>query len=376
MTLFHTQFPRTCRRPRRGFSYLSIICLLGTTSTGLWLLLGSAKDHPGSAPAVAQAMPAAMTAPGSAVKPEYSNIKDIQVGQRVVTPQTDPRGKLPTNVNPTTWKKLSLRLLNHWPDGTIDEMRVQTLQAPSWILEHGTRVGSKVPIPLDLTEMGIPQQPAEVVAIERCPIVQDGPGRVVLTTVSHLNNFLFDLKVQGERGPPVSVEVTGWHKLYSESRGWVSVCELRTGEQLRGRRSPLIVTSLTRHAGTNRVYNMTVEAEHVYYVAAIGVLAHNTQCVAPVTMDQAIDRAVAHAGEDANVVLTKGGNVQLIGEATKDATGKTVRNIARLDVNPADPHVQALGPHLNEEVQINGVSQPGDPHTPIDPATVKPGDHG
>lgn len=64
---------------------------------------------------------------------------------------------------------------------------------------------------------------------------------------------------------------------------------------------------------------------------------------------------------------------------TTDEAGNAVRKIARFDVNPNSAHVQKLGPHLNLETQINGrtvTSGPlKDPHTPIDPSTIRPGDY-
>ena len=56
---------------------------------------------------------------------------------------------------------------------------------------------------------------------------------------------------------------------------------MRDGEQLRGHRGPLTVTSLSRVPGVHRVYNMTVESEHVYRVATLGVLVHNNGCYEP-----------------------------------------------------------------------------------------------
>jgi hypothetical protein len=44
------------------------------------------------------------------------------------------------------------------------------------------------------------------------------------------------------------------------------------------------------------------------------------------------------------------------------------------DVNPNDPHVANNGPHLNLETQQNGVIIDNQ-HIPIDPSTVRPGDH-
>jgi prepilin-type N-terminal cleavage/methylation domain-containing protein len=166
-----------------------------------------------------------------------------------------------------------------WPDGTQDTIEVQTLQPSAWLARHEAHVGGSVPIPLDLREMGLPPMSAQVLAIAPCPPIGDGPGRVVLTTVNHLNSFLFDLKVNGERGPPQLIQVTGWHKLYSQDRGaWTSACELKAGEVLSGREGPLTVSSLDRHPGTVRVYNLTVESEHQYYVSDAGLLAHNNGC--------------------------------------------------------------------------------------------------
>jgi hypothetical protein len=206
-------------------------------------------------------------------------IETIRVGERVVTPETIPGFSLPTAVDPATWRLVSLRMLNRWADGTADTMLVQTVQPPQWLSEHQVKVGARVPIPLDLKEMGVEDQLAEVTAVSACPPIETGPGRVVLTTVNHLNSFLFDLTVQGERAPPSQITVTGWHKLYSEDRAaWVSVCELKIGEKMRGRDGPLTVASLVRHAGTETVYNMTVEGEHQYYVADAELLAHNADC--------------------------------------------------------------------------------------------------
>jgi hypothetical protein len=95
-------------------------------------------------------------------------------------------------------------------------------------------------------------------------------------------------------------------------------------------------------------------------------------------MDEALDRAAAHVGDNPTSVRSGSGGVQFMSESVDEA-GNTVRNIARFDVNPNSAHVQKLGPHLNLETQINGrtvVSGPlKDPHTPIDPTTVRPGDY-
>lgn len=42
----------------------------------------------------------------------------------------------------------------------------------------------------------------------------------------------------------------------------------------------MIVVGVTRVPGVHRVYNMTVEGEHVYHVSTFGALAHNLGCAA------------------------------------------------------------------------------------------------
>lgn len=75
-----------------------------------------------------------------------------------------------------------------WADGTVDDVNVRTLQPPEWLEAFDARVGAEVPLPLDLVEMGLPADlTAKVLSIEPCPPIDDGPGRVVLTTVKHLN---------------------------------------------------------------------------------------------------------------------------------------------------------------------------------------------
>jgi hypothetical protein len=44
---------------------------------------------------------------------------------------------------------------------------------------------------------------------------------------------------------------------------------------VRGLHGDMVVTSVMRHAGENRVFNMTVEADHDYYVGALAALTHN-----------------------------------------------------------------------------------------------------
>jgi hypothetical protein len=55
----------------------------------------------------------------------------------------------------------------------------------------------------------------------------------------------------------------------------VTVDRLRIGEHVPGVAGPLAVKSIERLPGVHRVYNMTVESEHVYHVSTLGALVHN-----------------------------------------------------------------------------------------------------
>jgi len=210
-------------------------------------------------------------------------IETVRVGQRVVAANPElagsPRSTL-TAVDPSTWRLLRLRAVDTWPDGTVDTIEVETLQPPEWIARHKAAVGAAVPLPLDLVEMGLSDDlRATVVANEPCPTIDDGPGSVVLTTVNHLNPYVLELTLRDGQGHQETVRPTGFHKFYSEARqAWVSAEDFSVGEQTAGKTGPLEVVALSRFPGTHRVYNMTVEGQHVYHVSVLGAAAHNNGC--------------------------------------------------------------------------------------------------
>jgi YD repeat-containing protein len=73
-----------------------------------------------------------------------------------------------------------------------------------------------------------------------------------------------------------TVRATGGHKSYSaDRRTWIPVDRLRGGHHIPGVSGVLSVVAVNRLPGIHRVYNMTVEEEHVYHVATLGALAHN-----------------------------------------------------------------------------------------------------
>jgi hypothetical protein len=199
-------------------------------------------------------------------KYKHTRIADIKVGERVVTSTDDT--PQPTQVDSATWKKVTLYAEEKWYDGTIDSINVVTLVPPEWIALHDAKVGNMVPIPLDLVEMGLEENLlAKVQAIEQCPEIRAGPGRVVLTTVNHLSRGVCNLTYTNQDGKIETIRPTSSHRFYSLDRNeWIHIGDARPSEKLKGL------------GKTERVYNMTVEAEHVYHVGKLNLLAHNNFC--------------------------------------------------------------------------------------------------
>ena len=92
------------------------------------------------------------------------------------------------------------------------------------------------PLPLDLVEMGLPEGlTGTVLSVQQCPQPPPGPGRLVLTTVNHLNRDVIELDLRGPDDRIETLRPTGNHKFYSVTRrSWLSAGELREGEHLDG----------------------------------------------------------------------------------------------------------------------------------------------
>jgi len=183
-------------------------------------------------------------------------------------------------------RKVVLYSEQTWSDGTLDTIHVETLQSPLWLELFDVAVGADVPPPLDLVEMGLPEDlMTTVTAVEPCPQLKPGNGRVVLTTVNHLNNDVWELTAVNAEGRREQLQPTGFHKFYSETRrDWVSTKDIHDNEVIRGRAGPLTIVDSRQIPGTERVYNLTVEGEHVYYVSELGLLAHNNHCAPNVSV--------------------------------------------------------------------------------------------
>jgi hypothetical protein len=151
-----------------------------------------------------------------------------------------------------------------------DVIVIRSLRPLEWIRAIRATPGESVPLALnEIGAYGI----AQVHAIEPCPPIEDGPGRVVLSTVTHLNPTVMRIWLEGSEIP---IEPTASHRLYSEDRGeWNPAAELRVGESIRTRTGSARIIRIEQKSGAHRVYNLEVETEHWYYVGEAGVLSHN-----------------------------------------------------------------------------------------------------
>nr|WP_307626941.1 polymorphic toxin-type HINT domain-containing protein [Streptomyces turgidiscabies] len=141
----------------------------------------------------------------------------------------------------------------------------------------------------------------------------------VTDTFRHDTNHLADITLAGAG----TLTSTTGHRVYVADRGWVRVSDLRVGERLRaGDGSLRTVTALHDRVGmaSQRVYDLTVEDLHTFYVRSEGrhaadLLVHNCvnlsdEKVYPEsgahTLSKHVERSPAGAVADAQENLRKG----------------------------------------------------------------------
>ena len=99
---------------------------------------------------------------------------------------------------------------------------------------------------------------------------------VVTGTMRHLAGNIIDLHVSSLEQP---IGVTSTHPIWSETRQeFVPAAKLTDGEKLRTVTgvASRVERITSRNASSVDVYNLEVDAEHVYQVAAGGLLVHNS----------------------------------------------------------------------------------------------------
>ena len=199
------------------------------------------------------------------------NIEDIRLGQRVVgTNPLREQTQAASDIDPGTWRAVRLSMIQ----GGV-EYDLAFLRPVSWIEATGAEVGGS--IHMELHEMGLDGQ-AKVIGIDACPQIEtdDGTGRNVVTgTMAHPGANILYLDITGLDEP---LGVTDTHPIWSETRqDFVVAGQLEVGEQFRTLTGDsATLTKIHPHRGPPQlVFNLEVDAEHVYSVAGNGLLVHN-----------------------------------------------------------------------------------------------------
>ena len=194
-------------------------------------------------------------------------IEQVRVGDRV-------RSENPTDevdlefgeVDQATWLQLTLRA----PRVDGNWSHVVLLRPASWVEEHSATVGGKLEISVD--DCGI-EGDAEVLAIDPCPPIMAGSGRVVTGTYRHEAAQILDLHVEGLEKP---IGTTPNHLFWSADREeFIPAGGLQPGERLDDLvGKPRVMRAVLRDQ-PETVYNLEVEVDHLYHVGPSGILVHN-----------------------------------------------------------------------------------------------------
>ena len=244
---------------------LAFLILLGGWS---WLSPDSESPPAGKAVAAAGSTNGTVNEHGLRTQ----SIETIRLGQRVVgrnplRHETQP----PSNITPEGWRAIHLTMNQH---GVEYDLRF--LRSVEWLHAHKAKAGSM--IQMHLPEMGL-DGPALVQTINPCPPIEpdDGTNRMLVTgTMAHSATNILDINITGLDEP---LGVTTTHPIWSETRQqFVTADQLKVGEHLRSEiGDSAIITKATPARGLRQlVFNLEVDAEHVYDVAANGLLVHNT----------------------------------------------------------------------------------------------------
>jgi hypothetical protein len=148
-------------------------------------------------------------------------IEEIHVGQRVATGapfKGDHRVGVPgvhsSRIHSKAWRVVTI---------DADDWRVQSLVPVKWIHIHHIVAHGFVRLTelVDVAEMGAPESLiGKVESVSAAPKIKNGRGRVVLTTVSHLSETLYQLSLVDMHGKTDDLGVTAYHPFYTEDHGW------------------------------------------------------------------------------------------------------------------------------------------------------------
>jgi Pretoxin HINT domain len=214
-----------------------------------------------------------------------------------------------------------------------------------WIRQTRAAVGGD--IDLVMPEMGLDGK-ARVVGIDPCPPIErdDGTGRMIVTgTMKHLASNVLSLEIAGQTEP---LGVTDTHPIWSEDRhAFIVAGQLREGEHLKHLDGTLTeVTRITPRRGPPvMVYNLEVDAEHVYHVTPNGLLVHNNCGFASMMSPEEANRYNEFWGRnhpsvsspyDIKTSFTKRGQIKTV--TTYDQHGRAHRQYGLNEGHPEHQH--------------------------------------
>jgi hypothetical protein len=200
---------------------------------------------------------------------DFIPIKSIRVGQRVWVAEDAPGDgdlEFGEDVVPAQWHKMVLRCPKR--DGTT--AHVEMLRPARWLAERDVAAGGTVDI--DVPECGISGR-ADVLAVEACPPIAPGAGRVVTSTFHHQAVTTIDIIIDGMDEP---IGSTPNHPIWSETKQqFVRADALQPGEQVRTLTGLAQVVAIAPRGPPEPVYNLEVQVDHLFHVGTSGVLVHN-----------------------------------------------------------------------------------------------------
>jgi hypothetical protein len=227
-----------------------------------------------------------------------------------------------------TWRFLKLRLPKS--ADPRDFVEIEMLRPAAWLEQHTADVGGRVL--LDLEELGAKGW-AEVLEIGPCPEIVPGPGSVVTATFAHqptseildvtisegrqsTGGLTLDQSSSQDTSSPASetIGVTANHPFWSvDHQAFIPVGHLEPGTRVKTHLDQIqtIVSLHPRPGPAEKVYNLEVHGEHVYFVGEDGILVHNS------------------CGTWTYTVKDSNGNVVYIGTGTKVRVDTALTRVAK-----------------------------------------------
>ena len=96
--------------------------------------------------------------------------------------------------------------------------------------------------------------------------------KTVTATFDHLAEEIYTIHVGGQE-----IQSTYNHPFWVEGKGWTYVKDLKVGDELtQADGTKLAIEQIELESLSARVYNMTVDEFHTYFVSDLGIWVHNT----------------------------------------------------------------------------------------------------